>query len=118
MKNFLAFVGAAIIALVGLGWYLDWFNITPQKSDQGKTSINVEFNQDKAGKDVQEGLKKGAEKVQDLLDKNKPAETTTPTSNSDSWYLPKANSNTRPTKRSEETFKNVVTDGWFSGDRK
>ena len=30
MRNLLALVGAALVAFLGLGWYLDWYHITPK----------------------------------------------------------------------------------------
>src|SRR5260221_13198843 len=114
MRNFLAFVGAAILVLLGLGWYLGWYSITPEKVGQGQTRLQVDINQDKAGKDVQQGLQKGADKVKEIIDKNgqnKPADPNVP----DSGPLPPppASGNTTtqpatPANGAQDATRNII----------
>ena len=126
MKNFLAFVGAAILVLGGLGLYLDWFSVTPQKVGPGQTRLQVDINQDKIGKDVQQGAQKGADKVQEVLDKN--AQTRPADANpSDNGPLPPppGKGNTQPVNQPakppasvKEPARNFILDGWLSGSKK
>ena len=53
MRNLLAFVAAAALTVVGVGWYLGWFQ-----------TVNIELNTTK----IREDLNKGEQKVQQLLD--------------------------------------------------
>jgi len=66
MRNFLAFLGAAILTLLGVGWYLGWYKVDRQPSTPGHSRLQVDIDQDKIGKDV----KTGAGKVKDVIDKN------------------------------------------------
>ena len=118
MKNFLAFVGAAILVLLGVGWYLGWYNITPQQVGQGQTRLQVDINQDKAGKDVQQGLQKGADKVHEIIDKNKqpegsPTEKSTP---SKSDTLP-VNQPAKSGTGAPDSSRSTILDGWLSGKK-
>ena len=53
MRNLLAFVAAAALTVVGVGWYLSWFR-----------TINIELNTTK----IREDLNKGEQKVHQLLE--------------------------------------------------
>jgi hypothetical protein len=53
MRNLLAFVAAAVLTIVGVGWYLGWFQ-----------TVNIELNTTK----IREDLNKGEQKVQQLLE--------------------------------------------------
>ena len=81
MRNLLALLGAALVAFLGLGWYLDWYRITPKAtSAPGHRSIEIDINSKKIGQDVQRGVQAGGEKLNDLLDgAKKPAAPTAPT---------------------------------------
>ena len=53
MRNLLAFFAAVTLTLVGIGWYLGWFQ-----------TVKVELNTTK----IREDLNKGGQKVQQLLE--------------------------------------------------
>lgn len=55
MKNLLALVGAAVVLVVGLGWYLQWFKIGSEQSNAGKPKFSVEVESDKVKVDVNKG---------------------------------------------------------------
>lgn len=123
MKNFLAFLGAAIIVFLGLGWYLGWYNVLLKPGDSGHSKLEVDINKQKIGSDVQTGVKKGSEKVQELLDKNKQSpdtgkEKTASTEKSSNDKVQPVNDQKTPQKRAEEGFKDLIIDGWFGGDKK
>src|ERR1700736_3051508 len=68
MKNLLAFIGAALVTVVALGWYLDWYQIrTSPWSSGGHQNVNIDINRAK----IDEDLKKGEDKVHDVLDKGR-----------------------------------------------
>jgi hypothetical protein len=71
MRNMLAFLGAALVVFLGLGWYLDWYRIQSTPQGGGQHRINIDLNTKKIGEDVNKGLSKGEQKLQEVL-KNEP----------------------------------------------
>jgi hypothetical protein len=69
MRNLLAFLAAATIAFIGLGWYLDWYTIRSQPGPSGHRSVNIDLDSVKITNDVQKGVRRGEEKLQQALDK-------------------------------------------------
>jgi hypothetical protein len=65
MRNFLALLGAALVAFLVVGWYLGWYQISNLPSPNGKQSVNVSINSDKITQDI----KKGGEMVEQFRDK-------------------------------------------------
>ena len=65
MKNLLAFLAAAVLVFVGVGWYLDWFHIRPAPAVAGHHAYSIDLNADKIQADVQQG----GEKVVDAIEK-------------------------------------------------
>jgi hypothetical protein len=63
MKNLLALVGAVVVLVAGLGWYLGWYKIGAEKSDPGHPKFNVEVEADK----IKADLKKGKETVGEFI---------------------------------------------------
>lgn len=68
MRNLLALVGAAVVTVGGVGWYLDWFKVHKAAEGDGKKSYSVEVNTAKIGTD----LHKGSSKVQSVIDEKFP----------------------------------------------
>jgi hypothetical protein len=65
MRNLLALLGAALVAFLGLGWYLNWYQITPKPATaSGHRSIEIDINSKKIGQDMEAGT----EKLHDLFD--------------------------------------------------
>jgi len=56
MRNLLAFVAAAALVFIGLGWYLDWYKVqsTPATAG-GHQNISIDLNRDKISGDVAKG---------------------------------------------------------------
>ncbi len=67
MRNMLAFVGAIVVTVGGVGYYLDWYQVRSNPSLTGQRSFNIDINTNKIGDD----LHKGTAKVQDVLDKRR-----------------------------------------------
>jgi hypothetical protein len=70
MRNLLALLAAALLAFVGVGWYLGWYKIERTTAPAGKTAYNVEVDTSKISTDVH----RGGEKIQEALDSNKKEE--------------------------------------------
>lgn len=65
MKNLLAFLAAAALVFVGVGWYLDWFHVRPTTAVAGHHAFSIDLNDDK----IQADVKQGGEKVVDAIEK-------------------------------------------------
>jgi hypothetical protein len=83
VRNVLAFLAAAALTVVGVGWYLGWYRLSNAPADHGRTRVNIEFDTIKIGEDFQ----RGGRKVHDLLERGRqqraaggqePAEDATP----------------------------------------
>jgi hypothetical protein len=71
MRNLLAFLAAALLAFVGLGWYLGWYSFQRVPATAGHQGFNVDINGPKIRRDIAKGVQEGEEKLQGVLDKNK-----------------------------------------------
>ena len=68
MRNMLAFLAAAVLVFLGLGWYLDWYSFKNLPTGTpGHQSFNIDINKAKITSDVE----KGEEKVHEAMDKKK-----------------------------------------------
>ena len=74
MRNMLAFLAAAALTVVGVGWYLGWYHVSSVTTDQGKRSINIELNTTKINAD----LRKGEDKIHQALEKRHSGNDTAP----------------------------------------
>jgi hypothetical protein len=83
MRNMLAFVAALVLALAGVGLYLDWFHIRTGTPGSGRRTVNIDINTDKIGEDLREGgeyiIEQGGEKIHEIVDKHRKDESTPPT---------------------------------------
>ncbi len=71
MKNSLAFLGAAVVAFVAVGWYLGWYQISRVPTSNGNQSVHLDINADKITSDVKKGVAKSGEIVEQIRDKTK-----------------------------------------------
>lgn len=58
MKNILALIGLVVVLVIGLGWYLGWFQVQSQPSSDGHRNFNVDVNTKKIIEDEQNAQKK------------------------------------------------------------
>jgi hypothetical protein len=70
MRNFLAFLAAAVIVLAGAGWYLDWFKFSTAPAGNGHQNVTIDMNTDKLGTDVTSA----ENKVKQIIEKDKSSE--------------------------------------------
>ena len=74
MRNMLAFLAAAALTVVGVGWYLGWYHVSSVSTNEGKRSINIELNTTKIDAD----LRKGEDKIHQALEKRHSGNDTAP----------------------------------------
>jgi hypothetical protein len=78
MRNLLALIGFALVAFLAVGWYLDWYHVTPTAAaTPGHRGVEIDINSKKIGEDVHKGVDAVEKKGQQLLDKD--GKATTPT---------------------------------------
>ena len=66
MRNLLALFGAALLTVVGAGWYLGWYKVASQPASvPGQHRVNIDIDTKKIGTDFQ----KGEDKLHQLLEK-------------------------------------------------
>jgi hypothetical protein len=61
MKNLLALVGAVVVLVAGLGWYLGWYKLS---NESGHLKVDVDTQE------VAKDLKKGRDAVSNIIDQN------------------------------------------------
>ena len=59
MKNLLALIGAVVVLVAGLGWYLGWYKLS---SESGKLHLDVDTQE------VSKDLKKGRDAVGNFIE--------------------------------------------------
>jgi hypothetical protein len=64
MKNLLAFLAAAVLMFVGVGWYLDWFQVFNGPAVSGHHVFSVDVDTAKIHDDVTKGEAKVAEAIE------------------------------------------------------
>jgi hypothetical protein len=56
MRNMLALFVAALLTVVGVGWYLGWYKVRSQPASvPGQHSVNIDINTVKISQDLQQG---------------------------------------------------------------
>jgi len=71
MRNLLALLGFALVTFLGVGYYLDWYHITPKSAAApGHQGVEIDIDRKKIGEDVHKGVEAVEKKGQNLLDKN------------------------------------------------
>jgi hypothetical protein len=76
MKNLLALVGAVVVLVGGLGWYLGWYKLGTTAGTDGHTKVTVDVD----GNEVRKDLKKGEDAIKGILNRNGKDVPGTPTS--------------------------------------
>lgn len=69
MRNLLAFLAAAVIAFLGLGWYLGWYSVHPTMIKPGQQSYTIDIDSKKIKEDVQRGVRKSGDALEDWFEK-------------------------------------------------
>jgi tRNA A37 N6-isopentenylltransferase MiaA len=74
MRNILALLATLVIMIGGTGWYLGWFSVQSTAGAAGKRQVNIEVDSRK----ISEDLQKGTEKIQQVIDQSRAADSTNP----------------------------------------
>lgn len=74
MRNMLAFLAAAVLTVIGVGWYFDWYRLNTVPGDSGHRSVTIDINTKKISHDLGEVEHKVEKK---LAEKNQSATTDT-----------------------------------------
>ena len=78
MRNMLALFGAALLTVVGVGWYLGWYKVRSQPASvPGQHSVNIDINTNKISQDLQQG----EQKLQQWLEKKNSDDSKKPDGN-------------------------------------
>jgi hypothetical protein len=67
----LAFLAAAALVIIGIGWYLGWYSVQTTTGAKGNHDVNIEFNDDKIKADVKKGVQEGEKKAQAIAERNR-----------------------------------------------
>jgi hypothetical protein len=123
MRNFLAFIGAAVVVFVGFGWYLGWYQVTTQTAGPGQSRLQVDINREKISQDI----KRGAAGVQEALEKAKQPNQEMPapeTGKSGATLVPpttapdRSNSSQSTALQNRELIRTILLDGWLAPEKK
>jgi len=72
MRNMLALFGAALLTVVGVGWYLGWYKVRSQPASvPGQHSVNIDIDTNKITNDFQQG----EQRLQQWLEKKNSEES-------------------------------------------
>ena len=69
MRNLLALLGAAVLVVAGLGWYLGWYKLGFTKTSDGNLRVETDVNTRKVVDDSSDALRKAGAFVGDHVDK-------------------------------------------------
>jgi hypothetical protein len=67
MRNLLAFLAAAVLTFLAVGWYLNWYQVKATPGPAGHEDVRIDLDGTKISADVKEGEK-------ELMDAIKKAE--------------------------------------------
>lgn len=74
MRNLLALLAAAVLTFAGVGWYLNWYQISSATSLTGHQNVNIDFNSSKIRDDVQK-VQKGIQETRRNIQEKTPEVT-------------------------------------------
>ena len=66
MRNLLALFALLLLVFVGVGWFLDWYQVRSDPAPTGHQNVNIDINSTKIIADVHKGIQKLEEKKQAL----------------------------------------------------
>jgi hypothetical protein len=66
IRNLLAFFAALVLTFLGVGYFLNWYQISTTPGPDGRRSVTIDLNTKKIGQDIHTG----SEKVQSLIENN------------------------------------------------
>jgi len=89
MRNLLALAALVVLVLVGLGWYLGWYQVQRTSAQDGHHSFNVDVNAKKIKEDVRTGEDKIHKAIEGMSnDSSKKSEGTSQRASDAAMRLP------------------------------
>jgi hypothetical protein len=71
MRSLLTLLGGALVVFLILGYYLNWYSIAKEPGKTpGTHHLEIDINTKKINEDVQRGVKAGADRIGDLINKS------------------------------------------------
>ncbi|HEY7309764.1 MAG TPA: hypothetical protein VH643_10435 [Gemmataceae bacterium] len=72
MRNMLALFAAALLTVIGLGWYLGWYKVSSQPASvPGQHSVQIDIDTHKIGNDLEQGEQKLEKMIKEKKDEAK-----------------------------------------------
>jgi hypothetical protein len=87
MRNLLALAALAVLAFLGLGWYLGWYKVLSESAADGHRQIQIDVNTNKIKTDVG----KGETEVHNWLTEHKSPNSNPSTSGTPTSFRPSDN---------------------------
>jgi hypothetical protein len=80
MRNLLALIGLAVVALAAIGWYCEWYKLSVTRTKDGQPEIKTTVNTDKVADDSSAFFKRMEQLVSEKVRSGKevPEPSTTP----------------------------------------
>ena len=80
MRNLLALIGLAVVALAAIGWYCEWYKLTVTRDQSGQPEIKTTVNTEKVADDSSAFFKRMEQLVTDKVrsGEQKPEPSTAP----------------------------------------
>lgn len=91
MRNLLALFALLLLLFVGVGWFLDWYQVKSDPAPTGHQNVNIDINSTKIIADVHKGIQKIEEKKQALATESKDEESNKPAADAASAPKPANN---------------------------
>jgi hypothetical protein len=105
MRSLFTFLGAALVAFLVLGWFLDWYKISTTPTDGGRRQVKIDLNIPKIGEDFKKGEQKAEQVIEKVSNKAKPESPAAKQAETDPKAAPApadAKTEKKPTARSLE----------------
>ena len=78
MRSLISLLCLGVFVFLVAGWFLDWYDVSKVKSDNGKSSYQVDINGNKIKEDLNKGKQKLGDTIENFDEKNKAGKTSTP----------------------------------------
>jgi hypothetical protein len=80
MRSLISLLFLGVIVFIVAGWFLDWYDVSKVKSENGKSSFQIDLNNNKIKGDIHKGGEKLNETIENFRDDKSKNDKTQPTS--------------------------------------
>ncbi len=88
MRTLISLLFLGLTVFLVAGWFLDWYDVSKVKSDNGKSSYQVDFNRDKIKGDLKKGTQKFNETIEKIGEDQSKSAAPHPTASSSGGWSP------------------------------